>query len=182
MHDSTTIIINSLIISNLVNVLKQCNYEGDLRSSSTLQLAIEKLAPNLREKWFFFAEDCQEDTQDLIRLEKWLAQMAFVHKGMPSTKSVRKEDDQPIANKEKRFSKPSNVRVSLNANETKLMQNNCPLADGSHKIRNCPIFNSMNVTNRYASVRKERLCYGCLGMGHAIKDCKVHPCGKNGCT
>ena len=40
----------------------------------------------------------------------------------------------------------------------------------------------MNVTDCYAAVRKERLCYSCLGKGHAIKDCKVHPCGINGCT
>ena len=40
----------------------------------------------------------------------------------------------------------------------------------------------MNVTDRYAAVRTERLCYGCLGKGHAIKDCKVHPCGINGGT
>ena len=31
-------------------------------------------------------------------------------------------------------------------------------------------------------MRKERLFYGCLGKGHAIKDCKVHPCGIYGCT
>ena len=36
MHDSTAIINYSITISNLVNVLKQYNYEGDLRSSSTL--------------------------------------------------------------------------------------------------------------------------------------------------
>ena len=30
-------------------------------------------------------------------------------------------------------------------------------------------------------VRKQRLCYGCLGKGHAIKDCKVNVCGINGC-
>ena len=40
----------------------------------------------------------------------------------------------------------------------------------------------MNVTNRYAAVRKERLCYGCPGKRHEIKDCRVHPCGINGCT
>ena len=102
---------------------------------------------------------------------------------MPSTKGERKEDDRPKANKEKRFLKSSNVSASSNANETKQMQNsNYPLADGTHKIWNCPIFKNMNVTNRYAAVRKERLCYGCLGKGHAIKDCKVHPCGINGCT
>ena len=43
MHDSTAIINYSITISNLVNVPKQYNYEGDLRSSSTLQVAIEKL-------------------------------------------------------------------------------------------------------------------------------------------
>ena len=165
MHDSTAIINYSITINNLVNVLKQYNYEGDLQSSSTLQVAIEKLPPNLKEKWFFFVDECQEDD------------------GIPSTKSERKEDDRPNANKEKQFSKSSNVTASSNANETKQMQNNnCPLADGTHKIWNCPIFKNMNVTDRYVAVRKERLCYGCLGKGHAIKDCKVHPCGINGCT
>ena len=46
MHDSTAIINYSITIRNLVKVLKQYNYEGDLRSSSTLQAAIEKLPPN----------------------------------------------------------------------------------------------------------------------------------------
>ena len=72
MHDSTAK-INYSTISNLVIVLKQYNYEGDLRSSSTLQVAIEKLPPNLKEKWFFFVDECQEDRPDLILLEKWLA-------------------------------------------------------------------------------------------------------------
>ena len=40
----------------------------------------------------------------------------------------------------------------------------------------------MNVTDRYAALRKERLCYGCLGKGHATKDCKDYTCGINGCT
>ena len=109
--------------------------------------------------------------------------MVFVREGMPSTKSDRKEDDRPNANKEKRFSKSSNISASSNANKTKQMQNNnCPIADGTQKILNFPIFRSMNVTDRYAPVKKERSCYGCLGKGHAIKDCKIHPCGINGCT
>ena len=183
MHDSTAICNYSITISNLVNVLKQYNYEDDLRSCSTLPVAIEKLPPNLKEKWFFFVDECQEDRSDLTLLENWLARMAFVHEGMPLTKSEQKEDDRPNANKKKRFSKSSNVTASSNANETKQMQNNnFPLADGTHKIWNCPIFKNMNVTDRYAAVRKERLCYGCLGKGHAIKDCTVHPCGINGRT
>ena len=37
------------------------------------------------------------------------------------------------------------------------------------------------MNDRYAAVRKQRLCYGCLGKGHAIKDCKVNACGINRC-
>ena len=170
MHDSTAIINYSITISNLVNVLKQYNYEGNLRSSSTPQVAIEKLPPNLKKKWFFFVDECQEDRPDLTLLEKWLARMAFVHEGMPSTKSIRKEDDQPNANKEKGFSKSSNISVSSKANETKQMQNNnCPLADGTHKIWNCPIFKKMNVTDRYAAVRKNAYVMDVWGKGMQSK-------------
>ena len=102
---------------------------------------------------------------------------------MPSTKGERKENDRPNANKETRFSKSSDMSAGSNANETKQMQNNnCPLADGTHKIWNCPIIKSMNATDCYAAVKKERLCYGCLGKGPAINDCKVYRCGINGCT
>ena len=115
--------------------------------------------------------------------DKWLSQMAFVHEGFSVFKWEHKDEDRRNTNREKRFSKTSNFSASSNLQETKQRQNNnCPLADGNHKIRNCPIFKNMNVTNRYAAVRKERLCYGCLVKGPAIKDCKVHPCGINGCT
>ena len=182
-HDSMVIINYSITISNLVNVLKQNNYVGDLRSSSKLQVAIENLPPNLKEKWFFFVEECHEDRPNLTLLEKWLARMAIVHEGMPLTKSERKEDDRSKANKEKRPLKSTNISASSNANETKQLQNsNCPLVDGTHEIWNCPIFKNMNDYNRYAAVRKKRFCYECLGKRHAIKDCKVNPCGINGCT
>ena len=117
MHDSTAIINYSITISNLVNVLKQYNYEGNLRSSSTLQVAIEKLPPNLKEKWFFSVDQCQEDRPDLNLLEKWLTRMAFVHEGIASTKSERKEDDRQNANKEKQFLKSSNISASSNAKQ-----------------------------------------------------------------
>ena len=185
MHNSTAIINYSVTISNLVNVLKQYNYESDLRSSSTLQVAIEKLSPNLKEKLFFFVEERQEDRPDLTLLETWLIRMGLVL-------SI-KECHQPRANKRKMIdqkltrkndSKNCQMLVRVRRrNKTKQMQNNnCPLADGTHKIWNSPIFKSMNFTDRYAAVRKERLFYGYLGKGHAIKDCQVNPCGKNGYT
>ena len=66
--------------------------------------------------------------------------------------------------------------------ETKQKQSDhCQLADGIHKILNFPLFRNMSVNDWYAAVRKQHLCYGCLGKGPAIKDCKVNACGINGC-
>ena len=70
MHDSMAIFNCSMTISNLVKVLKQYNYEGDMRSRSTLPVAVEKLPPNLNEKWFFIVDEC-----DLTLLGRLLARM-----------------------------------------------------------------------------------------------------------
>ena len=182
-HDSTSLINFSVIVSNFVNVLKEYKHIGDLQTSSTLYMAVDKLTQVLKEKWWFYVDDKDEDWPDLIMFEKWLSRMAFVHEGFSAFKGERKEEDRHNTNREKRFSKTSNFSASSNLQETKQTQSDqCPLADGTHKIWNCPSFKNMSVNDRYVAVRKERLCYGCLGKGHAIKDCKVHPCGINGCT
>ena len=126
-------------------------------------------------------DDKDEDWPDLIMFEKWLSRIAFVHEGFSAFKGERREEDRRSTNRDKRFSKTSNFSASSNVKETKQMQSDhCPLADGTHKIWNCPLFRNMSVNDRYAAVRKQRLCYGCLGKGHAIKDCKVNACGING--
>ena len=111
--------------------------------------------------------------------EKWLSRIAFVHEGFSAFKGERREEDRRSTNRDKRFSKTSNFSASSNVKETKQTQSDhCPLADGTQKIWNCPLFKNMSVNDRYAAVRKQRLCYGCLGEGHAIK---VNACGINGC-
>ena len=112
--------------------------------------------------------------------ERWLSRKVFMHERFPAFKREQKEDRS--TNRDKLFSKKSNFSASSNVKETKQMQSDhCPLAVGTHKIWNCPLFKNMIVNDLYAAVKKQRLCYGCLGKGHAIKDCKVNACGINGC-
>ena len=114
--------------------------------------------------------------------ENWLSRIAFVHEGFSAFKGERREQDRRGIHRDKQFSKTSNFSASSNVKETKQTQSDhCPLADGTHKIWNCPLFRNVSVNDRYAAVRKQRLCYECLGKGHAIKDCKVNACGINGC-
>ena len=145
-------------------------------------MAVDKLPQVLKEKWWFYVDDKDEDWPDLIMFEKWLSRIAFVHEEFSGFKGERREEDRRSTNRDKRFSKTSNFSASSNVKETKQTQSDhCPLADGTHNIWNCPLIRNMSVNDRYAAVRKQRLCYGCLGKGHAIKDCKVNACGINGC-
>ena len=180
-HDSTGLISFSVIFLNFVNVLKEYKQIGDLQSSSTMYMAVDKLPQVLKEKWWFNADDKDENWPDLIMFEKWLPRIAFVHEGFSAFKGERREEDRRSTNRDKRFSKSSNPSASSNVKTKQTQSDHCPLAEGTHKIWNCPLFRNMSVNDRYAAVRKQRLCYGCLGKGHAIKDCKVNVCGINGC-
>ena len=162
-------------------MLKEYKQIGDLQSSSTLYMAVDKLPQVLEEKWWFYVDDKDEDWPDLIMFEKGLSRITFVHEGFSSIKGELREEDCRGTNRDKRVTKTSNFSASSNLKETKLTQSDhCPLADGYHIIWNCPLFRIMSVNDRYAAVRKQRLCYGCLGKGHAIKEYKVNACGING--
>ena len=92
-HDSTGLISFSVIVSNLVNVLKGYKQIGDLQSSSTLYMAVDKLPQVLKEKWWFYVDDKHGDWPDLIIFEKWLSRIAFVHEGFSAFKGERREED-----------------------------------------------------------------------------------------
>ena len=158
-HDSTGLISLSVIVSNFVIVLKKYKQVGGLQSSSTMYMAVDELPQVLKEKWWFYVNDKDEHWPDLIMFEKWLSSIAFVHEGFSVFNGERKEEDRRSRNRDKRFSKTSNFSAGSNVKETKQTQSDhCPPADGTHKMWNCPLFRNMSVNDRYAAVRKQRLC------------------------
>ena len=62
-----------------------------------------------------------------------------------------------------------------------MQSDHCPLADGTNTFWNFSLFRSVSVNDRFAAVRKQHLCYGCLGKAHTIRDWKVNACGIKGC-
>ena len=87
-----------------MNVLKEYKWIGDLQSSSTLYMAVDKLPQVLKEKWWFYVDDQDEDWPVSIMFEKWLSRIAFVHEGFSPLKEERREEDQRSTNRDKRFS------------------------------------------------------------------------------
>ena len=172
-HNLTGLISFSVIVSNFENELKEYMQIDDLQSSSTVYMEVDEIFQVLKEKWWSYFDNKNEDWPDLIMIEQWLSRIAFVHEGFSAFKGEQKEEDRRSTNRDKRFSKTSNFSASSNAKETKQTQSDhCPLVDGTHNIWNCPLFSNMSVNDRCAAVRKQLLCYGCLGKGHSIKDCK----------
>ena len=87
------------------------------------------------------------------------------------------------ANKTKQFSKSSNFSASSNVKEAQPTNNDhCPLASGTHKIWNCPLFKNMSVNARYCSCEEATLMLRMFGKRYAIKECKVNFCSINGRT
>ena len=77
--------------------------------------------------------------------EKCLSRIAFGHEGFLAFRGERRKKDRRGTNRDKRFSKTSNISASSNVKETKQMQSDyCLLADGTHKIWNCPLLRNMS--------------------------------------
>ena len=111
-HNSTGVISFSFFVLNFVNVLKEYKQIGDLQSSSTIYMAVDKLPQILNEKGWFYVNDKDEDWPDRVMFEKWLSRMAFVHEGFSAFKGERREEDRRSINRVKRFSK-TNIELQL---------------------------------------------------------------------
>ena len=61
------------------------------------------MPPKLKEKWWFYVDEINEDRADLCRLEK-LSRMSFIYKGMTQIPMGGKEDNRRNENKVKQFS------------------------------------------------------------------------------
>ncbi|XP_061391738.1 uncharacterized protein LOC133327189 [Musca vetustissima] len=61
---------------------------------------------------------------------------------------------------------------------TKVDQNNCKLCKGSHTIKSCPKFLSMDFRGRLNAVKRENRCINCLAQGHRAVDCRSQSCSK----
>ena len=92
-HNSTGLISFSIIVSKFVIVLEEYKQIGDLQSSSTLCMAVDKLSQVLKEKWWFYVDDKDEHKPDVIMFKKWLSRISFVHEGFSAFKGERREED-----------------------------------------------------------------------------------------
>ena len=124
------------------------------RENITFQTTFSEtyLLRTLEQKRWFYVHDGQEDRTDLI-----LGSKKFVHEGFSAFKGEPNEQDRAI---QKKILKTSNFSGSSNSKPTKpTLNEQCPLADGTHCTWNVPYSRKMNKVDRYVSLRTQK----CLG-------------------
>lgn len=71
----------------------------------------------------------------------------------------------------RRRGKNSGKRASLSVVETSL--NSCYCCSGSHNVKVCQKFASLNRLERYFEIKKHGLCVRCFSKRYQTKDCKA---------
>ena len=172
-HNSTGVVSLSVIVLNLWMCSKSTS-----RLMIRNQTLVNKPPHVLKEKWWFYVDDKDEDWPDLILFEKWLSRIAFVHEGFSAFKGERRDEDRRSKNRDKRFSKTSNFSASSNVKK----QSRCKKITVRYLMALIIFWTvHMSMSDLNAAVRKQRSCYGCLGKKNAIKVYRVKARGINGC-
>ena len=93
MHSSGNIIFYSATISSLVGVFKSLSHDSDLKSTSLLNTAVQKLPSNLKESWSLFTVKKNWFKPTLRDFKDWLKEKAEAHDSMKQTSSKAKTED-----------------------------------------------------------------------------------------
>ncbi|XP_075163039.1 uncharacterized protein LOC142235663 [Haematobia irritans] len=67
-------------------------------------------------------------------------------------------------------------RTKFGVHHAKVNNNKCSLCKGSHQLKSCPKFLSMNFKNRLSVVKREKRCLNCLAHGHQSAECRNIAC------
>lgn len=54
----------------------------------------------------------------------------------------------------------------------------CAVCSEEHLMKKCPEFLKLGLTKRKEKVQRAGLCFGCLGRGHSVKDCRANKCSR----
>ena len=73
-------------------------------------------------------------------------------------------------------------RTFYGQNQKETLSLRCLLCYKNHMFFKCPEFQRINIQDRWKSIKRLNLCYGCLGKNHVLQNCKkVKKCGVDDC-
>ena len=84
MLNSDSIISYTTVILSLIGLFRSSSYDTDLRSSSLLNQAVQKIPPNLKESWSMQTVKKEWLRPNMLDFNDWLKEKAEAHECMKS--------------------------------------------------------------------------------------------------
>ena len=184
-HDSAAIIKYSQLIKTCVSVLNQYGFTGDLSSESVLNSAVQKLPPELKTKWLFYAKGQKYQTANFSKFCEWLNDVAFVHNEL--LVQFRQSSDKMQSTSIDRTKTGSSMSATANKTGCSTFNSKpkapikCVVCANSHGLWASDAFKKLSPIDRYKKVKENKLCFLCFRGGHAVKNCKMKECSFDGC-
>lgn len=183
-YDSQAIIEFGVLVNQLVNVLTAQGYLSDLRSAANLKTVVNKLPPDIKNKWYTHLTTVLVAVRQpgLVEFNEFLTIQVEVHERLLSSNP---NVVPPNFNNNKKYgssfaatSNPPSYNKDYVSKSFK-----CPMnCETDHKIVFCTKFKALKVPDRYNKVKELRLCFNCLNGGHSIKNCRQNKiCNVDGC-
>ena len=146
----------------------------------TLQLVSYRLKQNDVGLHTLKTSQQQKKLPTLMSFNEWLENEAVVYERLLSEKRSFLKDTQQFK-KTLKVSKNEN-NIALGAVEaTENAEKVCVHCKKEHQLWNFQEFKDLSLEDKFFFVKSEKLCFGCLGGNHQIKDCRIKLCGIGGC-
>ncbi|XP_055619903.1 uncharacterized protein LOC129764648 [Toxorhynchites rutilus septentrionalis] len=149
-------------LENMVANMTIINQRGYLLDARLIEDLVKRLPYNLQIEWTRH-RTTTGDAPSLEEMSNWLKPHAKIMRNMAS----------PL---------PSTVRSQIHVHQ-EMPRMKCPVCSNNHKIFDCTEFKNSNIQKRCRLAVQCKICFGCLGTGHMVKDCRrSRRCGLSGCN
>ena len=146
-------VLFSTAINNVVWTFEELGYNDDLRASTNVEVAVQKLPQSLLLKWSEHVIVTRINRPNLTTFRDWLQGQADAHDLLPRKIKEEKRNDRKERQRNTRFK---------TYEETSSSTQPCPLGDGQHAVTDCPVFGKMKPDERAEAATNAQLCFNCL--------------------
>ncbi|KAJ8731132.1 hypothetical protein PYW07_004296 [Mythimna separata] len=158
-------------INNSVAAIKGLKKPQYLHSPEMVKQIIEKMPTILKFRWYDFTAAADEgEFSDLTLVSRFLNTEADKCGAFATT------EERTWTKRTHRQATHSTKEREGNFEEARASEKTCPVCQGEHFLRDCQKFLKASVQDRWALVKKSRVCFRCLQGRHRKENCRKPPC------
>ena len=151
----------------------------DICSESVVNIAVKKLPNDIKNKWLTYLQSYDASYKNIRVFSARLRNIMQVQENM--TLQFGSASDKARKN----FKRDKTIITNFDATSDSgsPTKTQFPLKDGEHNVWQCHKLKKMKLAEQHETVKKCKLCFSDLGLGHRIGQCKTNRTfGKDSCS